>query len=421
MAALRARQRKAKRGRPKKNRFLVRDKWPRVYRLMVHGRERFMVDSRRVGFRESKRSFYPTVEEAIRSAETLEIELLNHGRSAFGELSALERKDAREALQILAEFSGATLLAAAQAYARSRRAEREAASVPSLKDALSLYLASKRAQHASGTFATLSLYDLESKTRHLLVELGERRLSEIDEGTMEEFLSSLSLSPRTRENVRLKSSQFFNFCLRRKWITANPATGLGRKIERKEVEILSVEEARALFARAYSSPAAHAIVPYLAVSLFAGLRPGEAAQLKWEQIHFETGQIEVLRSTSKTRETRFVTLEPILAEWLLPFRCVSGPITQMGFKRDWRTWRKSAGYNPKTNPWPVDVLRHTFGSYWLAVHQDRAHLAEVMGNSVNIIKRYYRRAIPLGKAEAFWQLSPPHSSGDNVLQFRQAG
>jgi integrase len=219
-------------------------------------------------------------------------------------------------------------------------------------------------------------------------------------------LGKLALSPRARENVRLKSSQFFNFCVTRKWITENPAKNLAKKIDPQDVEILSVAEAEKLLRTAQGSPYAASVIPYLCVSLFAGLRPGEAHQLKWEQIHFETEQIEVLRATSKTRETRFVTIDPLLAQWLLPYRKSHGQIVGSNFTKDWKAMRQSAGYNEGSNPWPVDVLRHSFGSYWLAIHQDRARLAEEMGNSVEIIKKFYKRAIPRQAAETFWQLEP---------------
>ena len=54
--------------------------------------------------------------------------------------------------------------------------------------------------------------------------------------------------------------------------------------------------------------------------------------------------------------------------------------------------------------WPVDCLRHSFGSYWLAVHNDRAKLAETMGNTVEVIRDFYRKAIPQAEAKRFWNL-----------------
>src|SRR5258708_2343298 len=235
-----------KRGRPKKTRKLIREKWPRVYRVFVHGRERFMVDARKAGFPKGKRSFYETQQEAVGVAETLEVGLLNHGARAFAELSPLQRKDAIEALQLLEPFEGATLFKAARRYVDFLAVEAKRATGPTLKEALARYLETKRAEHEAGMLRKLSIYDLESKTRYLLVELGERRLGEIDQTVVEEFLGKLTLSPRARENVRLKSSQFFNFCLRRKWITENPAADLAKKIEMQDVEILSVEAAEEL-------------------------------------------------------------------------------------------------------------------------------------------------------------------------------
>jgi integrase len=375
-----------------------------------------MVDARKAGFPKGKRSFYETEKQAIGVAEVLEVELLNHGARAFAELSPLQRKDAIEALLVLAPFPGTTLFKAARHYADFLAGEARRATGPTLKEALARYLEAKRAEHEAGMLRKLSIYDLESKTRYLLVELGDRRLGEIDQTMVEEFLGKLTLSPRARENVRLKSSQFFNFCVTRKWIAENPASGLGKKIEMKDVEILSVEAAETLLRTALASEQAASVLPYLAVSLFAGLRPGEAQQLNWEQVHFATEQIEVLKSTSKTKETRFVTLSSTLAEWLFPFREPKGPITGANFTKDWVSVRRAAGYSQESAPWPIDVLRHTFGSYWLAIHQDRAHLAEEMGNSVDVIKRFYKRAIPRQNAEAFWKLQPVLQPA-NILAF----
>ena len=64
--------------------------------------------------------------------------------------------------------------------------------------------------------------------------------------------------------------------------------------------------------------------------------------------------------------------------------------------------------------WPIDVLRHCYGSYWLAVHHDRARLAELMGNSLSVIKTHYRRAISEVTAREYWILP-----GDKILEFKQ--
>jgi hypothetical protein len=43
---------------------------------------------------------------------------------------------------------------------------------------------------------------------------------------------------------------------------------------------------------------------------------------------------------------------------------------------------------------------------WIALHQDRARLGEQMGNTVQIIKKHYKRAVPKLEADKFWALRP---------------
>jgi hypothetical protein len=132
-------------------------------------------------------------------------------------------------------------------------------------------------------------------------------------------------------------------------------------------------------------------------------------RLDWERIHFETRQIEVLGETSKTREARFVQMEPRLIEWLLPFRKGRGAIVGgLEFAYTLRAVKEAAGFTfgeDNNNRWVKDVLRHCYGSYWLAIYKDRAHLAELMGTSLDMIKSHYKRAIPEMVAKEFWKLS----------------
>ena len=66
-----------------------------------------------------------------------------------------------------------------------------------------------------------------------------------------------------------------------------------------------------------------------------------------------------------------------------------------------RTWQ-----SPKGDIWHHDVLRHTYGSCWLAIHQNRLLLAEHMGNSVRIITTHCKRMVSRGQAEAWFNVIP---------------
>jgi integrase len=251
----------------------------------------------------------------------------------------------------------------------------------------------------------------------------ERKVTEIDEATVSAFIRELPHAARGKANIRTKLSQFLNYCRREgKWIDTNPTENIKVRVKNGEVKVLAVPEIRQLLQAALECELPSAsVLPYLAVQLFAGLRPFEASQLRWEQVHFETGQIEVLGVTSKTRETRFATLEPILIGWLLAFRAKAGRITGPFFPETLRAVKVNAGFTfsdtpgGDTRPWPKDVLRHCYGSYWLAVHQNRAHLAELMGTSLAMIKTHYKRAIPREVAEEFWKLTPPKEEPGKII------
>jgi integrase len=399
------------RGRPRKRSKLIRERWPRVRRVFNHGLERFVVDSRRVDFPDGGQHFYDTEAEAIAVAEKLHRDMRNEGARGFAILSLERRADAAEAIAILIEagYENESLVDAARAHVLALKAKRARETGLSVEEALELYLDAKRAEHARGKITRLTLYDLESKARHIRRGLGGKRLAEIDHSSVEAFLAALHLRPRGEANVRLKLSQFLNFCVRKKWISSNSASEIKVKVPQYEVEILTVQQAKELLRSAEASDQPEDVVPYIALSLFAGLRPGEAQQLSWERINFNTKQIEVTASTSKTRETRFVRIEQTLAHWLLRYRKKNGPIAGTNFAKLFRAIKAAAGFGTGTDAlysWHKDVLRHCFGSYWLPLYGDRARLAEEMGNSITVIKTHYRRAIPRQMAAPFWQLRP---------------
>jgi len=54
--------------------------------------------------------------------------------------------------------------------------------------------------------------------------------------------------------------------------------------------------------------------------------------------------------------------------------------------------------------WPPNCLRHSFGSYHLAMWENAAGTAHQMGNSEAIVRKSYARAVRKKEAEAWWAL-----------------
>lgn len=376
---------------------LLRTKWPRIRAYLVRGKVRFIVDARPEG----RREVWRTEAEALASAEAIERQKNNQGALSFAELSSSERRDAAEALALL-DGEG-TLLDAARTHVRERERQVATAHVPRVSEAIAAYLNAKAAEEAKGEIARVTLNELRSKMGIVERAFGQRNLADIDESAVRDFLRHLPHRAEGKKNIKGKLSQFLNYCRREgKWITANPCEGVKVRVKPHDVRILSVAEVQRLLNAGQSIGGHASAVPYLAVQLFSGLRPFEAFQLRWEQVHFETRQIEVLAATSKTRESRFSEMEEVLIEWLLPHRQPHGPIIGANLFRTMRTVKAAAGLTP----WVKDIPRHTFASYWLSVHKDRAALAETMGTSLQMIRSHYKRAIPESVAQSFWRLTP---------------
>src|SRR5207245_11334163 len=88
---------------------------------------------------------------------------------------------------------------------------------------------------------------------------------------------------------------------------------------------------------------------------------------------------------------------------LTPYRRDEGRVVApVNFRKSYRAEKAAAGL---TN-WPLDVMRHSFGSYWLAQFNDINALAVQMGNSPGIIERHYRKAVRPKEAHRYWALTP---------------
>ncbi len=81
--------------------------------------------------------------------------------------------------------------------------------------------------------------------------------------------------------------------------------------------------------------------------------------------------------------------------------------------------RGAAGYSVRGQGgegWQSDVLRHSFASYWLAIHKKRTELAEHMGNSTKIIGKHYWRVIAQTEAQAWFAILPPVDAAAKMLR-----
>jgi len=179
----------------------------------------------------------------------------------------------------------------------------------------------------------------------------------------------------------------------------------------REVSVLSCEEAKALLGASEALYGGE-LLPYVAITLFAGLRPdSEMRHLEWGAINLEDAEIRV--TMGKTRIPRTVDIPDNLVKWLR--KCdPSLPIYPKNFRRKWAKVRNEAGFKggaaktPKEKaqeaglkPWVKDYTRHTAISYRVRQTGDVYSTATWAGNSPAIIRSHYLGLIKNSEAKRF--------------------
>ena len=412
-----------------KSKDCLRHSWPfiRVHRVTkvkdADGNDRtatlYLVDGRfSIGDkRYGKKEYFRDFDEADRHATALAFQKERQGAEALA-FPVEARLEYLECERLLDPY-GKTIRDAVNHYL-AHLGQQTALDGLSMRDGVAEYLKAKEAEHDRGELSPHTISGLKSHLKRFQETFGAMPVRNVKRGDVTNFLNALPHSQAARATARTRLSQFFNYAIDREWRTDNPVTHVevkARSGEKKgEVGILTPGQVTRLLQKAQED-AHKALVPFYGVSLYAGLRPFEASGLRWENFHWDTGEIEVPPEISKTRNRRFVPIQDVLRKLVFPLRQDDGSICPASLRRRDGACRRAAGFQvgegaevdedtgeqlPPGDPWPQDVMRHTFASYWLALHADRARLAEILGNSQAIIGRHYRRAIPKAQAEAFF-------------------
>lgn len=167
----------------------------------------------------------------------------------------------------------------------------------------------------------------------------------------------------------------------------------------EDVDIYTPDELRRMLAYAGKGRAA------IALQAFAGLRTAEVCRLDWKEVDLERGHILVSAAKAKTRQKRLVPISDNLAEWLRRLRKDKGPI----YGDDPNMYCANGVSNVCLGagvPRRANGLRHSFGSYRLAVLKNEHALALEMGNSPQMIFKHYRAVVFPGAAKEYWSILP---------------
>lgn len=196
-------------------------------------------------------------------------------------------------------------------------------------------------------------------------------------------------SPTTQAKGFRYLRMFFNWCERYDLIDRNPARRMEPpKASDPPKEILSPEEMREYLKN--PDPVLHA---FLCCGGFAGVRTSEFWNLLPE--HFEPTQILV---NAGTTEERYVTRLPAFdANWIA--------MPAMAWKSHnsfYEHIKRVLGH-----ALPKNALRHSFGSYHVAMWEDFGKAAKQLGNGEYVTRRSYARNRNKAAAVAWWGINVP--------------
>ncbi|MGA2247689.1 MAG: tyrosine-type recombinase/integrase [Verrucomicrobiota bacterium] len=298
---------------------------------------------------------------------------------------------ASEFSQAMAVLKGkGTLLEAVRHFSSSCAGEITPMGTQALVDDL---IKAREANHASKRH----LQDLKSRLNRFATAF-QCDVHTIRAPQVQDFLLELKLSARSMNNYRMSISNLFTHAKLRGHAASDfdPLANIPWSKEADgEVEIYSPDELKLILEHAR-----HAMIPYLALAAFAGLRQAEVAQLDWNEV--KDDHIVVMGGISKTKTKRHVPILANLSEWLRPFRQSSGRVVP--YDNVTNQLGKLAG-DAKIK-WKHNGLRHLFGSHRLAAEKDPATVSYEMGNSVSMVFKHYRKVVTEIQATRWFALYP---------------
>lgn len=259
------------------------------------------------------------------------------------------------------------------------------------------------------------LGDLTAKLVKLKIKFGEEYAATVTTQAIQEWIDEMKVSPITQNNFRRVIGVFFSWCVKNHYAAHNPVAEIAeKKVKDTPVPIFTPQEVATTLN--FASESFSELVPFLALGFFAGIRTAELERMKWDSVHFDSGNVLVDVASSKSARKRFIPIREILAQWLAPLKQKpSRPICPKNHKDRLDNFR-SALKRERGIAWPQNGMRHSYASYTLAHEKDAGKLAIEMGHTdTKLIFKNYRELVPASEGAAYWEIAPL-STGSKIIK-----
>ena len=232
------------------------------------------------------------------------------------------------------------------------------------------------------------------RLREITPEVIRTWLKELKHGRTGEPMDAL-----TKRHHRKDLSTFFKRAVSEGWILRNPCDSVAVPTkEQEDVTVLSVEDAKKLFAANRDEPC----IGRLALEAFGGLRYSSAARIQKAHINFAAKGIAMPGKAHKSgkRKYRQGHAENLWA-WLqhAPEACWTMTVRQY-LQAKGEAFVRAGVANPG------NVLRHSFASYHLALHKDPPRTAYLMQHTSLKMLEVYEGVAAEDDAAAYFAITP---------------
>lgn len=209
------------------------------------------------------------------------------------------------------------------------------------------------------------------------------------------------LTPSKRNHVIASLRAFLQWCTDSGHLSQNPLAGVkSEKTDAPKRKVLTISDASKLL------QTAHAQFPhllhYVAICLFAGVRPDECKRLTRE--HIANGYIYIDETIAKTHSARTIPMHQNLEDFIngspLPPSGVCGGLSPERFRKHLTALIKASGVE-----WSNDVMRHSYASYEYERSKDAGATAANLGHTnTTMLFKHYRGLVAPGTGDEFFKI-----------------
>jgi len=248
-----------------------------------------------------------------------------------------------------------------------------------------------------------SLSSHQQRVGKFLRDFPGQEVHEFTTDIVQGWMTEQGYSGSTWNNYRRDLSNFFGWCSRHKMIGGNPAKEIPKS--RKSTappQCFPVDAVSAFMVALVEHDSA--LVPYYATGFFAGARSAELGRM--DASCFDDGLIHIGADQAKTRNQRFVTIQPNLAAWLEAYP-PRGRLLVKNHRKRFEAVRRKCLVNDAPLVWVDNGARHSFASYHLAAYQDAAKTAHELGHpNASLLFSTYRTLAKQADGVEYFKIVP---------------